>query len=518
MVAGMSSDRNIKLIAPQERDENIIRVAAYCRVSSNSCDQLESYTKQVNFYTEYIGEQPNWVLVDIYADEGITGTSAEKRDDFNRLLADCKKGKIDRILVKSVSRFARNTYECLVYARMFKEAGATVYFEKEDIDTASMKDEVYLTMHGMMAQHESISLSGNMRMSYKWRMENGEFNCCRAPFGFVLKEGELHIIEEEAQVIRRIFGMYLSGLGKQRIADTLNEEKIPKRYSSSTGWTAAGVDYILRNERYIGDALLQKKFTRDELPFIRIRNNGEKERYYVENSNPQIVGREVFDVAQNLIRKKTTQNDSWNPHILNKKLICPQCGHFFRRHKLNDKYRWLCAYRAKGNTNCCKIQILEQSIQDAYIMLINKLAQNRKYIIVPLIGHLSQMQLRSGGNGNQIYKIDKEIADLNSENHVISRLHTNGVLDTVEYSSKSAGINEKVSNLRRKKRLLIANDENELVIDELRSLDEILENISGVITCFDENLFTETVESIDVLSQNELSFNLIGSVRFIEEI
>ena len=282
----------------QERP--ILRVAAYCRVSSDSGDQLHSFAAQVQHYTHFINSNERMELVDIYADEGITGTKTAKRDDFNRLVADCKKGRIDRVLTKSVSRFARNTADSLMYARVLKDHGVSILFEKENIDTAYMSSEMLLALSGAQAQEESISISKNMRWSIERRMKNGTFIPSSTPYGYVLKDREFHIVEQEAEIVRLIFMSYLSGMGKKAIADMLNEMGAPKRFGFDT-WRTNTVGYILSNERYIGDALLQKNFTTDTLPFMLRRNRGQKAQYYVEGTNPPIISKEVYEAAQRLL-------------------------------------------------------------------------------------------------------------------------------------------------------------------------------------------------------------------------
>lgn len=227
----------------------------------------------------------------------------DKRDDLHRLIRDCKKGLIDRIIVKSVSRFARNTPELLATLRFLKNIGVSVYFKEQGIDTDKLNSEMIVTFPGMAAQQESESISGNMRWSYKKRMESGEFNCCAPAYGFDLVDGSLVINEAEAAVIRRIFSMYLQGYGKQAIANKLNEESVPRRHGIKT-WYAFGIDYMLNNERYMGDALLQKKYTTDTLPFKKKKNRGERPQYYVENANPAIVSRETYAAVQELQKSR----------------------------------------------------------------------------------------------------------------------------------------------------------------------------------------------------------------------
>lgn len=242
-------------------------MAAYCRVSSSSEDQLNSFAAQNIHYTQYITEHENWRLVDIYADEGITGTSVEKREDFKRMLADSGRGLIDRILVKSISRFARNTAECLEAIRQFRANGTTIFFEKENIDTARMSSELMTALHAAFSQSESESISGNMRWSYQKRMERGEYNPQSAGFGYCLKDGKLAIVPEEAKIVRFVFESYLSGASRRAIVKQLN---------TTTGgklWYESAISYILTNECYMGDTMLQKTYSTGPLPVKRHRKH-----------------------------------------------------------------------------------------------------------------------------------------------------------------------------------------------------------------------------------------------------
>ena len=243
----------VKTLIPQKETEvKRIRVAAYCRVSTDSADQKDSFDAQVEYYTRFIGENPNWTLADIYADQGISGTSMANREEFNRMIADCRRGKIDRIFTKSVSRFARNTVDCLEMVRMLSAMGISVLFQKEQIDTAEMSSEFLLALTGVQAQDESVSISQNVKWGCKTRMKNGEL-VGSAAYGYVLKNGTLVINEEEAEVIRTIFRLYLSGMGKPKIADYLNENNIPY-HGSVENWSLNTIDYILQNERCIMSA------------------------------------------------------------------------------------------------------------------------------------------------------------------------------------------------------------------------------------------------------------------------
>lgn len=260
--------RVITIEATEKPQNAKLRVAAYARVSSASDDQLNSFAAQNRHYSDLISSKDNWRMVDIYADEGITGTSAEKREDFQRLLADCRRGLIDRVLVKSISRFARNTKECLETIRELKSLGIGVYFEKENIDTATMSGEMMTALFASFAQAESESISGNMRWSYQRRMQSGSFITCKAPFGYRLREGKLEIEESEAEIVRLIFRRFLSGYSTTEIAAEISKRGIQTR-DGNLHWQQTSISYILQNERYSGNALLQKNTLQKHSPIGR---------------------------------------------------------------------------------------------------------------------------------------------------------------------------------------------------------------------------------------------------------
>jgi site-specific DNA recombinase len=257
-MAQENTARVITIAAIEQPQDIRLRVAAYARVSSSSDEQLNSFAAQNRYYTELISGKDNWQLVDIYADEGITGTSTEKRDDFKRMLRDCERGLIDRILVKSISRFARNTTECLETVRSLKARGVSVYFEKEGIDTGKVSGEMLTAVFASLAQAESESISKNMRWSYQKRMQMGTYIPSSMPYGYALKNGEITIDPEEADVVRKIYDMYLSGSGKITIAKSLNRREIFNRQHKP--WNSSAILYILSNERYIGDSIWQKTY------------------------------------------------------------------------------------------------------------------------------------------------------------------------------------------------------------------------------------------------------------------
>ena len=492
-----------------------IRLAPYCRVSSDSADQLHSFAAQIRYYSDFTNKHSEYELVDIYADEGITGTDMSKRDDFLRLLRDCKKGLIDRIITKSVSRFARNTEELLETLRMLKSIGVSVYFEEQGIDTDKMNMEMIVTFPGMAAQQESETISGNLRWSIRKRMESGEYNCTYPAFGFNQKNGVMTINDTEAIVVRRIFDLYLQGYGLQKIAAILNAEGIPRREGQSR-WYNYTVKYILKNERYMGDAVLQKKYRTDTLPYKQKNNHGERQQYYVENSNPPIISKETFLKAQELLQSKKSPTAK-TQSVLKGKIQCPECGWNFRRQKINGKNYWICAGRSSGETDCKHRRVREDMVYEAFISMMYKLKGERKYLLETLIHQFEQMQNRASKSNERIRQIDKEIADLGARNLVISKLHTNGVLNAVAYSAQSSEINNKIALLRAERKKKLAEDEDDELLDTLKTLNEIIEEYQ-LANEFDEELFEQIVERITVNDNTSITFHLIGGVDLTEEI
>lgn len=299
----MPEVRVIQPVTIQAADK--LRVAAYARVSSDSADQRNSFSAQVKYYTQFIQAHEDWQFVDIYADQGITGTRVDKREEFLRLMRDCRAGKIDRILVKSVSRFARNAQDCIKTVRELKDLGVTVAFEKERINTAVMSNEMFLSMMSAFAQEESISISKNMRKGAVMRMQNGTFRLSQIPYGYRCDQnGKLIICEEEASIVRRVYDSFLQGEGVSQIACQLMKEGVPKRNGNPV-WSRYGILYILRNERYMGDERYRKSYRSDEIPFKKIDNRGEKPQFYAENTHEAIVSRETFQKVQWLLQGKS---------------------------------------------------------------------------------------------------------------------------------------------------------------------------------------------------------------------
>lgn len=505
-------------ITPKRTMRETERLAAYCRVSSNSTDQLHSFAAQIRYYGDYVRKNPKYELVDIYADEGITGTEMEKRDELNRLLRDCKKGKIDRIITKSVSRFARNTEEMLIMLRLLKEQGVSVYFEEQGIDTNQLNLEMIVTFPGMTAQQESAAISGNLRWGIQKKMEMGEYVCPHPPYGYILENKQLVVYEPEAVNVRRIYDLYLQGMSAQSIAELFNREGIVRsRQRRDKEWNWKSVSYILTNEKYIGDALFQKKYTTETLPYRLKRNKGEKPKYYVEGYCPEIIDAEKYRAVQELISSKREAQSEYKIYVFTKIMRCPDCGRTFRRQEINGKAYWMCSLRASNSGNCKSRRIREDMGYETFSVMTYKLKAHRQQIIETTIQRLEYLQSRTSENGERIRKIDKEIADLSAKNHVITRLHTSGVLGVTEYTQQTSEIGNKITALRSERRKKLAEDETDMLLDELKMLNEIMKEYQPRSE-FDSDLFSQIVEKIVVEDSTKLMFYLIGGLKLTEEI
>ena len=324
---------SISSLEPRTTETQAIkkRVAAYARVSTDSDEQSGSYAAQVEFYTRYITDNPDWEFVSVYADEGISGTNTKKREGFNRMVEDAMNGKIDLILTKSISRFARNTVDTLTTVRKLKEKGIEVYFEKENIRTLDAKGEVMITIMSSLAQEESRSISENVRWGKRRSMEEGKFSLCYKHFlGYEKGEDGLpKIVECEARIIREIYQRFLDGKNASEIADYLTAKGVPTP-KGRRKWCASTIMSILQNEKYKGDALLQKTYTSDFLTKKQKKNHGEVAQYYIRNSHPAIIDPDTFELVQQEIgRRRPNRRKLYKSSIFATKIVCVDCGSFY---------------------------------------------------------------------------------------------------------------------------------------------------------------------------------------------
>lgn len=391
----MELSRNVTVIPARRRVGNTVnqqekpklRVAAYCRVSTDSEEQATSYDAQVAHYTQFIEKNSEWELAGIFADDGISGTNTKKREEFNRMIKACMAGNIDMIITKSISRFARNTLDCLKFIRELREKNIPVFFEKENINTMDSKGEVLLTIMASLAQQESQSLSQNVKLGLQYRYQQGKVQVNHKRFMGYTKdeEGNLIIVPEEAEIIKRIYREYLEGKSLAGIGRDLEKDGILTA-AGKPRWRPETIKKILLNEKYIGDALLQKTFTVDFLTKKRVKNEGHVPQYYVENSHEAIIPKELFLQAQEELHRR---NNIYTGADKNKRLysskyalstitFCGDCGDIYRRVYWNIRGRkefvWRCVTRIEQGPETCKNRtVKEGDLYDAVMTAINKL-------------------------------------------------------------------------------------------------------------------------------------------------
>lgn len=499
-----------------EEKSVMIRCAAYCRVSSDSEDQLNSFMAQTRYYSQIFENSETEKLIDIYADEGVTGTREDKRDEFQRMMKDCRKGKIDRIYTKSISRFARNTRDCLKNVRELKSLGITIYFEKENLDTANMTDEMMITIMGGLAQEESTSISQNVRWSIQKRMQNGTYRNSTPPYGFRNENGKLVIDEKQAEIVRQMFEWYVSGYGLRKISDMLNEMNIPSG-QRCVPWQAKTVRYVLKNERYIGNALYQKSYITETLPHMKKKNHGEKSQYYVTEVNDSIIEKAIFETAQELLRSRNVKHFD-NHLILSKRIYCQKCGATYKFKNCNGKRYWTCrTHDIKANL-CENGWILESDIYAAFIRLYNKLFYNYKQILVPLQTALQELKIRRFSGNSSVIEIHKEIAKLKEQTHVLARLKTKGFLDNAKYLEQTTGLTAKINKLQSELKKLTRSDDDDEILEQIEMLTDYFEKRENPIPEFNESAFEFLIEKIVVINQKELEFHLIGGLKLKEKI
>ena len=510
---------NVIVIPANDAEPKTLRVAAYCRVSSDSADQLHSYAAQIRNYTEVIEQHENWELIDVYADEGLTGTRMDKRDDFNRMLNDCRRGKIDLILVKSISRFARNTYDCLSVLRELSSLGVSVRFEKENINTETLTTEMMVSVYSALAQEESISISQNQRMSYQRRMQRGEFITCKPPFGYRMPDGKnLEAIPEEAEIVRWIYEAYLNGKSSDKIAKELTERNVPTT-DGKPFWRQNAVVYILTNEKYVGDTLCHKKYSTD-FPFKKKLNCGEKEQYYVEQSHPAIITRETFQRAQSL-RKMRSERKSYpgKKYPLTLKVRCGNCGSVCSRRVTSaGRAYWVCRTHDRTASECAVGRISEDGIYDAFTRMSEKLRANIETVLQPAVSQLGCLNDTLMKSNPAILEVNRAIAEANERLHKINLLAAKGLMSGDVLTTKLRDVSVRLTELRGQRRRILQNSDVENAEYALRKLIDALRREPQEPTQFDESLFAEITERIIIESESRVRIRLYGGVELPESL
>lgn len=467
------------------------KVAGYARVSTDLEEQISSYEAQVDYYTEYIKSRDDWEFVKVYTDEGITGTSTKHREGFKQMVADAMAGKIDLIITKSVSRFARNTVDSLTTIRKLKDNGTECYFEKENIWTFDSKGELLLTIMSSIAQEEARSISENCTWSQRKRFEKGHV---AVPFKRFLgydrgEDGNLVVNEEQAKIVRHIFGLYIKGYSPHDIAKILMSDNVP----SPTGknkWYPSAVKSMLTNEKYKGDALLQKTYTADFLTKEKRKNNGEIQQYYVKNNHEPIIDRETFDMVQKLIKNGTEHRIGKN--VFSGKIICGECGNVYGPkvwHSTSKSRRIVWRCNKKYEHGCTITHIEEQMIKDKFVEAINSIDKTH------VISDLEEIKKELFDESRIIKEIDKVSASIDNIIHRNANLPLNQRAYQEEYNKLAMEYNKlttQLNDLQNKK-------------SRIEDMELFLKNLT-TITKFDENLFRNTVDHVTVYGTDNITF------------
>ena len=517
----LEQQRVIVIPAHDEIVARKLRVAAYARVSSSSEDQLNSYRVQNQYYSELISGNPDWEMVDIYADEGITGTSVEKREDFQRMMQDCRKGKIDRILVKSISRFARNTKDCLAAVRELKELGVSVLFEEQGIDTSKVSSEMVTAIMASLAQKQSESISGNVKWGVQKRIQDKTFVTCKEPYGYRLVDRRLCIVESEAIIVRMIYEKYLAGISMEFIRDQLNIANIPFRENErQRGWTRKAISYILSNEKYIGDSLWQKTYSGDTFPHTQRKNKGEKAKYYVEGTHAAIVEKSVWNAVSELRMQRAGEKHPetyCTPIPFRQKIICGCCNSLFRLRQNKGRTYWSCRQHDTDRTICPNSQIPETMIQEAFCRLYYKLKHHGEPIFTQMLSNLQKIRYSRMLWSEDVISLNKKISDILSQVQFLAQLQQAGGVDPDTFIASNNKLSEQLRRLKQEKARLLDTDSDDLA-DRTRDLMDALEDGPDFLDSFDAELFDALVEKIIVDSNERLRFRLKNGLELTEQI
>ena len=511
------------------------RVAAYCRVSTDSEEQLTSYQNQMRVYTEMIAANKEWEFAGLCADEGISGTRADKRPEFQRMIRDCQNGKIDYIITKSVSRFARNTVECLEYVRSLKAQGIGIFFEEQNIDTLKNESELYLVIYAGFAQSESESISKHITWTYRKKFEEGKVSFQYKNFLGYRKgaDSQPEIVPEEAAIVERIYEMFLAGQPVKVIAQTLQAEKI-EIPGKNLSFSKNMIMNILRNEKYCGDCILQKTVTVDCISKTRKANQGEAPMYIVENNHPAIISREVFNrVQEELIRRQAlraksdktsiTATGKYSKYALTEVLQCAECGSRYRRVTWTahgrKKIVWRCISRLDYGTKHCKdsITVEEAALHGAVVRALNRFHAEDESTYLTLMKATIGEAIGINGGSEEIALLTRRIDTLNKRMLDLVNETVAAGKDVESSEDEFKGISDQIEQLNRR---IAAIQEN---VHKDGSRQARLEEIQSIIakrsaneTQYDDSIVRQMIECIKVHNDGKLTI-IFGGGNEIEE-
>lgn len=500
--------KNITVIPARRRVGNTVnkeekpklKVAAYCRVSTDSDEQATSYEAQVEHYTNFIQKNDEWEFAGIFADDGISGTNTKKREEFNRMIEECMAGHIDMIITKSISRFARNTLDCLKYIRQLKEKNIPVFFEKENINTMDSKGEVLLTIMASLAQQESESLSKNVKLGLQFRYQNGEVQVNHNRFMGYTKDDKGHLViePEEAEIVKRIYLEYLQGASLKQIGEGLQEDGILTA-AGKAKWRPETIKKILSNEKYIGDALLQKTYTVDVLTKKRVKNNGIVPQYYVENSHDPIIPRDLYMQVQEEMLRRANLHSGENrkkrvyssKYALSSIVYCPKCGDIYRRIAWNNRGKhsivWRCVSRVEHGPSCCDAPTVQETdLQNAVVKAINLVLGGKDEMLVALEENITTVFAL--GDDGSIESINAKLEELQKE-----------LLKRANAKKDYNDLADEIDRLRELKQdAMVENAVREGLKQRIAEMQQFLAEQTDEIEEYDETLVRRMIEKITV--------------------
>lgn len=512
-----------------------LRVAAYCRVSTKQEEQLNSYENQFNFYTDKINSEPNWVMAGIFADKGITGTSVKKRDEFNRLMEKCKRGKVDMIITKSIARFARNTLDCLKYTRMLKELGVDVYFEEQGIHSTQPGAEFYITIYGSIAQSESENISANVKWGKVQSAREGNVPFNYSNFLGYRKgsDGKPEIDPDQAVIVHRIFDSFLAGDSLATIANQLNADGVPT--PSGTGkWHRTRIGSILTNEKYKGDALLCKTYTVDCITKKTKINNGERPKYYVENNHPAIIDAAMFgrvqeEMARRNGKKKvkqkgttTNQGKYSGKYALTELLVCGECGTPYRRCTWTAsgqrKIVWRCIKRLDFGKKYCRNSptLEEEQLQSAIIEAIMRIATQNIDVFSLLKTQIGMVMQEPLSEDNSL-EIQVRIAQIDSEFKAMLQEIASDNPDSFD-EEKAAQLMKEKEELQNRLRFIQESDFRQAnTQSRIEDICTILEGLKNRPIEYNDRIVRQLLQRVEVISKEKIKVVFAGGLE-VEQI
>lgn len=508
----------IKKIEAQPAVVKKLRVAAYCRVSTENEDQKESLEAQREHYESWIRMHDDWECAGVFYDFGISGTKADAREGLQALLYACRTGSVDYVLTKSISRFSRNTSDCLSLVRELLSYNIPIYFEKENIDTGSMESELILSVLSSMAQSESESISKNVKWSVKKRMEEGTFVFGYLPYGYTKDAaGNMVIDPVESEIVRLIFDLALNGMGTYKIAQLLDRRNVPTRKGGK--WSGSTVKGILVNEKYYGAAAFQKTYT--DSNFRRHNNHGEVDSFIAEDHHEAIISKEVFDRVQVMIQKHIDEHGIvkdmgkyHNKYPFSGIIICGECGGKFKRQTQSGGIAWACSTHLYNKDSCSMMFIKDEAIKAAFVTMMNKLIFGCKQVLAPYYDALRLADTDESLQG--ILDLKNELQRNSDRKNDLRKLRVKGFLDAAMYNQELRRVEMESEEIRTKMKCIDRAGENG-DIKETKKLLRFAES-AEMLTEFSDELFTEYVDSIIVYTRTCIGFRLRCGLTLKEEV